>query len=218
MSIAFQGKPYRYNEDFAESCGDLIILTSDGQALKTDSELLKTASPVFDSMLSRLSLDHSSSAIKLYLQTIRDEAIDFTDITYETFKETLNMCLKYETKMQGLGLLGQINEGKGVIGHFGAENGFELFCLMPNFNDMLTSCRIIKDVRSRTVNNTKYGDFWNPQLWKQDTIKDVRGDWVWAYLYAHNPTKYPRGSKDYWEDVSNRFLRLLCGVYDTVVI
>ncbi|WWC60011.1 uncharacterized protein I303_102574 [Kwoniella dejecticola CBS 10117] len=211
MSVTINNKEYKHDNDFLESKKDLIVLTSDGRAIKVDSKLLKETSPVLEAQLSHLHLDHSSDAVKLHIKALQDDTIDFTNMTYKTFKETLEMCLKYVTKHEGLGLLGQINEEKGVIGHFGAEKGFELFCLMPHFNDMLTSCRIIKEVGPEATQdkNDKYGDFWDPLLWTKDTMKELRGDWACAYILAHKSTAHPYGTRDYWDDVSRRFLLML---------
>ncbi|WVQ94674.1 hypothetical protein IAU59_001754 [Kwoniella sp. CBS 9459] len=206
------GKEYGYYQKYGGSEGDLIIISSENLALRTDRNILKAHSSVFRTMFStcdgnndHVNLDHEAGTIALYLDAMADRSEAPGPAEWKQFREAVELCIRYDTPAVGAQMLKNIPK----IDHFGWGVAYGIFLLAAEFDDVLTACRIIGG-----AGRYRPDDFFRGNSWSKEVMETLPSRWVWAYMAAHQDCDLPyKHTVDYWEKVAVVFLRkLLPGV------
>ncbi|WWC69030.1 uncharacterized protein I206_102966 [Kwoniella pini CBS 10737] len=202
-------------KNFKDETKDLVIISSNGVAMRVDSCLLKCNSAVFRSMFSTcdsddnsIHLDHPSIPLILFLLVVNDQPLEIVQEDWEDFKAAVELCERYEAANIAIRMLNQVQP----INKFGHERAYDLFILASKFNDIFTACRVINTCAYWQDASYEGTD----KFWKKggdrDLMKGLPVDWVWAYMKCHMNLAPRDLSREYWEDLSVKFMKYLCSV------
>ncbi|WWC69027.1 uncharacterized protein I206_102963 [Kwoniella pini CBS 10737] len=170
------GKEYEYYEKFNDTSKNLVLVSSDNLALRVDCTILRTSSSVFRSMFAtcdtegdQVHLPHTAELLGLYIFALDDRHLDLSNITYETFQELLEICIRYDTLSIGPQLFRKLTK----IQEFDYTNGYELVVLAAKFDDILTACRIISKIGYEAYGRNSADKFWKTNNWERDIMNKL---------------------------------------------
>ncbi|WVQ94673.1 hypothetical protein IAU59_001753 [Kwoniella sp. CBS 9459] len=217
-----EGKKYKYHTDFKNDRSNLVIISKDNVAFKTDKSLLASASPVFREMFSACSsasphihLDHNEEVLELFLHAINRRIVDLEWPTLEAYMGALDLCSMYDTPETGRNLLRMTPiDGRYLVDVESVEGeeeiGFILMTYCAKFDDVLTASRVISIYGEMQHHYTDGKDhFWNPEPRQPILMEKLPPKWVWAYMLALHDCdlKLKTQSESFWNDVGMRFSR-----------